>query len=57
MAVHWAETRRCLLYESVLEKELIPLAEQIHPGDVVVLHDPQAVGLAPNLWDLGAFVI
>ncbi len=45
------------LYRSVLAAELIPLTEQIKPGDVVVLHDPQVVGLAPTLRDLGVNVI
>jgi trehalose synthase len=45
------------LYQSVLAAELIPLTEQIKPGDVIVLHDPQVVGLAPILRDLGAKVI
>ncbi|HWF14896.1 MAG TPA: glycosyltransferase [Acidimicrobiales bacterium] len=45
------------LYRSVLAAELIPLTEEIKPGDVVVLHDPQVVGLAPDLRDLGATVI
>ncbi len=45
------------LYRSVLATELDPLADHIKPGDVVVLHDPQVVGLAPPLRDLGAHVI
>lgn len=45
------------LYQSVLTAELAPLAEQVKPGDVVVLHDPQVVGLAPHLRALGANVI
>jgi trehalose synthase len=45
------------LYRSVLAAELIPLTEQIEPGDVVVLHDPQVLGLAPALRDVGAKVI
>ncbi|HWD54094.1 MAG TPA: glycosyltransferase [Acidimicrobiales bacterium] len=45
------------LYQSVLAAEFVPLAEQIKPGDVVILHDPQVVGLAPQLRDLGAYVI
>lgn len=45
------------LYRSILEAQLQELAEQVNPGDVVILHDPQVVGLAPDLRDLGATVI
>jgi trehalose synthase len=45
------------IYQSVLAAELDSLAAHIQPGDVVVLHDPQVVGLAPALRDLGAHVI
>lgn len=45
------------LYQSVLSRELAPLADQISPGDVVVLHDPQVVGLTPQLQKLGASVL
>lgn len=45
------------LYRSVLAAELVPMAEEITPGDVVVLHDPQVAGLAPELRELGAHVI
>jgi trehalose synthase len=45
------------LYLSVLAAELIPLTERIKPGDVVILHDPQVVGLTPILRDFGAKVI
>ncbi len=45
------------LYQQVLAEELVPLAKEVKPGDVVVLHDPQVVGLAPHLRELGASVI
>jgi trehalose synthase len=45
------------LYQSVLEAELVPMADEIKRGDVVVLHDPQVVGLAPHLRNLGVNVI
>ena len=45
------------IYRSALTRELAPLADQIKSGDVVVLHDPQAVGLAPQLREMGASVI
>lgn len=45
------------LYEAVLSRELAPLADQISPGDVVVLHDPQVVGLTSQLQRLGASVL
>jgi trehalose synthase len=45
------------LYQTVLEAEFVLLADEIKPGDVVVLHDPQVVGLAPHLRSLGANVI
>ena len=45
------------LYRSALAGEFRQMADHIRPGDVVVLHDPQVVGLAPGLRDLGAYVI
>jgi trehalose synthase len=45
------------IYRAVLTRELAPIADQISPGDVVVLHDPQVVGLAPQLRQMGAHVI
>jgi trehalose synthase len=45
------------LYEQVLGAEEQGLAERVRPGDVVVLHDPQVVGLARRLAKLGAVVI
>lgn len=45
------------IYRSALGDELAPIADQISRGDVVVLHDPQVVGLAPPLREMGANVI
>jgi trehalose synthase len=44
-------------YEQALDRELRALTEMVVPGDVVVLHDPQAVGLAPALQGTGAHVV
>lgn len=41
-------------YRSVLEPQAAELAGQLGPGDVVVLHDPQTLGLAPRLAAAGA---
>jgi trehalose synthase len=45
------------IYESALAPEVAELVELIRPGDPVVLHDPQTLGLAPALADLGAHII
>jgi trehalose synthase len=42
------------LYRSTLEPQAAWLSERIGPEDVVVLHDPQTVGLAPALARTGA---
>jgi trehalose synthase len=44
-------------YESALESEAAGILELVRPGDVVILHDPQAVGLAPALSGIGAVVV
>ncbi len=44
-------------YERVLEENGKALVHRIAPGDVVLLHDPQAAGLATHLLDLGAIVV
>jgi len=44
-------------YESVLEANLSGLLAVIRPGDVVILHDPQTVGLAAALVGHGARVV
>lgn len=47
--------RRC--YEAALRSEAAELVGPVRRGDVVVLHDPQTLGLAPLLADRGAAVI
>ena len=44
-------------YETVLETNLARMGGQVRRGDLVLLHDPATVGLAPGLRDLGAQVI
>jgi trehalose synthase len=44
-------------YESALADEAVALREQVEPGDVVLLHDPQTAGLIPELAGRGAPVI
>jgi trehalose synthase len=45
------------VYRRTLQEAVPALQHQLAPGDVVVLHDPQTVGLAPALKRLGASVI
>jgi len=45
------------VYDATLRHELQQLASLVRPGDVVTLHDPQTVGLAPLLGATGAHVI
>jgi trehalose synthase len=45
------------LYEETLAPSAYALCEAVRPGDVVLLHDPQAAGLAPALLDHGAVVV
>ncbi len=45
------------LYETVLFQNACELASLVRAGDVVLLHDPQTVGLVPHLAKLGAHVI
>jgi trehalose synthase len=49
------EDRR--IYEQTLEANARELSARIHPRDVVVLHDPQTVGLAAALRGAGARVV
>jgi trehalose synthase len=49
------EERR--LYETSLSDDLSELVGPVERGDVVVLHDPQTIGLAPALKETGAHVI
>lgn len=44
-------------YLATVERECEKFARLVRSGDVVVLHDPQTVGFAPRLRDLGASVI
>lgn len=44
-------------YEDVLAKNAAAIGERVHPGDIVVLHDPQPAGLAQAMADAGAAVI
>jgi trehalose synthase len=45
------------IYESALAAEADRLASLVNPGDPVVLHDPQTLGLAPALAAAGARVV
>lgn len=45
------------LYEATLFANAVDLAELIRPRDVVILHDPQTVGLVEVLKARGAYVI
>ncbi len=44
-------------YERVMSANLAQLRDLVHPGDVVLLHDPQTAGLAAGLKQLGAHVV
>jgi trehalose synthase len=44
-------------YLATLDRQWPELTQLVQPGDVVVLHDPQTVGFAPRLRDLGVGVI
>ncbi len=44
-------------YESAMKRNAAALADVVKPGDVVIVHDPQAAGLVPELSALGAIVI
>jgi trehalose synthase len=44
-------------YEATLAGESAWMRDHVQPGDVVVLHDPQALGLAPVLEQAGAMVV
>jgi trehalose synthase len=49
-----AERRR---YEEVLADNLTSIVHEVRPGDIVLLHDPQAAGLARGLAATGARVV
>lgn len=44
-------------YESILARNAEALVDLVRPGDVVIIHDPQAAGLVPPLAHHGAHVI
>ena len=44
-------------YEEILRANAAELASWVRPRDVVLLHDPQAAGLAPHLARVGATVV
>ena len=44
-------------YEAVLAENSVALLKRISEGDVVILHDPQTLGLAGTLADHGAWVV
>jgi trehalose synthase len=44
-------------YDEVLARNLLDVSDRIGPGDVVVLHDPQTLGLARAIAGTGARVI
>src|SRR4029453_12252216 len=44
-------------YEETLRPNAAELASLVRPRDVVLLHDPQAAGLAPDLARVGATVV
>jgi trehalose synthase len=49
--------REVRAYESVLAANAKGLLERIRPGDIVLLHDPQTVGLSAALLEAGAVVV
>ncbi len=45
------------IYENTLAENAAAFAPRVRPGDIVILHDPQALGLAPALRPLTAALI
>ncbi len=45
------------LYESVLAPNVSALRDQVRPGDIVLLHDPQTAGMIEGLSGSGAHVV
>lgn len=45
------------VYEQTLRANAAELVALVRPGDIVLLHDPQTIGLAPYLDDFGAHVL
>lgn len=44
-------------YEATLARNAEALTQRLRPGDVAIIHDPQAAGLVPPLAEHGALVI
>lgn len=44
-------------YEEVSAENVASLVDRVRPGDVVLLHDPQTAGMAPELRARGAIVV
>lgn len=44
-------------YEATTGRNVAALLERVKPGDVIILHDPQTAGMAPELLRCGAHVI
>jgi trehalose synthase len=44
-------------YRAVLQRNAAQLAAAVHPGDIVLLHDPQPAGLAATMQQRGARVL
>jgi trehalose synthase len=44
-------------YRQILAANGVELLQQVRPGDIVLLHDPQTAGLAGPLVDAGALVV
>ena len=45
------------IYEATLALNGAFLSRRLQPGDIAYLHDPQTIGIAPALKDLGAHVV
>jgi len=45
------------IYEATMEANVDELLALIRPGDIVILHDPQTIGLAPSLSKHGARIV
>ncbi len=44
-------------YDEMLRRELAEMLRIVRPGDLVVVHDPQPLGLVPGLTDAGTTVV
>ncbi len=45
------------VYRDVTQQNAAELRALVSPGDIVILHDPQTAGLAPEMKDAGAVVV